>query len=254
MAIRMHLPIKWKPLLSRPVLISLNPISASACTVVKDECSSSNSNRLASAKKASPAVLDSSGSVLNPGRFERPQATDNTALTSSGLQYFIRPLDMSCRKHSCENSTKAGCCQQKYKLIKWPTNDASQVTRVQDSDGMRFLIGCPSSLDISPRLDVCPKCLISPDELNKDLPIMSERSPSNDCEAERLGNNTFCLRESAMASRFSSARICSTISATSESDEDRIEATMMPNAPFRSLRVSISRFSAPFLLWSLSMS
>lgn len=57
-----------------------------------------------------------------------------------------------------------------------------------------------------------------------------------------------------MASRFSSARICCTMSATSESEDDRIEATMMPKAPFRSLKVSISRFSAPFLLWSLSMS
>lgn len=104
--IRKARPEYIHPLESRPQPASCSDIIASAWTEVREGVSPSAARmRFASLKKWSPLLAGLLGSALASSRSEKWHASARIAFTKRELQYLVRPLLMSAKKHDFENRT-----------------------------------------------------------------------------------------------------------------------------------------------------
>ena len=124
-------------------------------------------------------------------------------------------------------------------------NSISLVALVQEPEHCRESLQPTRSLSTEGMPDQrTPKCFESP---VRNFSTTSERSVSEPECTSQSGMAVFSFMLLAISARLPCSRMWLTISQTSDSDADRIVATMTSRESFFSFNCSISRFKAPFL-------
>lgn len=118
----------------------------------------------------------------------------------------------------------------------------SDVTLVQEPELLRLSLGLEL---LSLQLGPYPKHFSSPPPLTRNLSTISDRSASSDGVNGRFDKVLFSLMLVAISARLPCSRIWLTISPTSESEAERMVATMTSSESFFSFSCSMSRFNAP---------